>query len=570
MPLKVVVIGAVALGPKAACRLARLAPDAQITMVDQSGHISYGGCGIPYYVSGEVNSVRELQSTPYGILRDPAFFKANKGVNVLINTRALSIDRKKRQVRIKDLAAGQESTLPYDKLVLAMGSSANRPPIPGLDLQGVSPATNLEEAETIKNTVASGGVSNAVVLGGGFIGLEMAVALGDMWGIPTSVVELAQHILPGFLSPTLAAMAARDLTEHGVNVYENEKILRLEGENGKVAKVITDKRELDADLVVLSAGVRPNTRIAADAGLELTDRGLIIVDEEMRTSDPDIFAGGDCVSVKNLVTGKPGWNPLGSLANRQGRIIGTNLAGGHAKFQGAVGSWGVKLFDQSAGGAGLSIEGAKREGFDAVNVHVEQVDRAHFYPDHALMALELVVDRPTRRVLGIQGLCAAGDGLMARINPVAAILGQHPVVADISTLEVVYSPPFSSAMDVLNVAGNVAENILEGRCHPMQAEEFCNLWLDRANNEYYFIDARVPSNAGPLAEKYPGEWHNIQPQEVAARLKDIPRDRPLAILCNTGLMSYDAQLALAKYGFTNTRNVAGGMSTIKRLGLDIK
>nr|3IWA_A Chain A, FAD-dependent pyridine nucleotide-disulphide oxidoreductase [Nitratidesulfovibrio vulgaris DP4] len=464
MSLKhVVVIGAVALGPKAACRFKRLDPEAHVTMIDQASRISYGGCGIPYYVSGEVSNIESLQATPYNVVRDPEFFRINKDVEALVETRAHAIDRAAHTVEIENLRTGERRTLKYDKLVLALGSKANRPPVEGMDLAGVTPVTNLDEAEFVQHAISAGEVSKAVIVGGGFIGLEMAVSLADMWGIDTTVVELADQIMPGFTSKSLSQMLRHDLEKNDVVVHTGEKVVRLEGENGKVARVITDKRTLDADLVILAAGVSPNTQLARDAGLELDPRGAIIVDTRMRTSDPDIFAGGDCVTIPNLVTGKPGFFPLGSMANRQGRVIGTNLADGDATFPGAVGSWAVKLFEGSASGAGLTVEGALREGYDAVNVHVEQFDRAHFYPEKTIMTLQLVVDRPTRRVLGIQGFSTLGDALTARINAVATMLASKPTVEDISNAEVVYSPPFASAMDIVNVAGNVADNVLAGR-----------------------------------------------------------------------------------------------------------
>lgn len=569
MSQRVVVIGAVALGPKAACRCKRLMPDADVVLIDQAPRISYGGCGIPYFVSGEVNRVEELQTTPYGTVRTAGFFETHKGVTALPLTRATAIDRSAKTVTVEDLQSGKTSLLPYDKLVLAMGSSPNLFPIPGIDLEGISPATNLDEAEAIRNRIATGTVSNAVVMGGGFIGLEMAVALGDMWGIPTAVVELTPQILPNFLSATLARMAANDLEENGITVHTSEKVLRFEGENGRVTKVVTDKRELPADLVVLSAGVRPNTELARDCGLALTDRGLIVVDDHMRTSDPDIYAGGDCVTVLNQVTGKPGWYPLGSMANRQGRVIGTNVAGGDATFPGAVGSWGIKLFKQNAAGAGLTIESALREGYDAVVVHVEQMDRAHFYPDKHLMLLEMVVDRTTRRVLGIQGMSSGGDALAARINAVAPLLSRNAQVADISNLEVLYSPPFASAMDILNVVGNVAENILEGRYMPMSQEDFERAWADRDKGEVFFIDARVGRDAEPYLAKYPGHWHSIPQDQIAARMDEIPQSTPVVLICNTGLRSYEAQLALAAAGKKDSRSVQGGISSAKRLGMGL-
>lgn len=568
MSMKIVVIGAVALGPKAASRARRLMPEADITLIDRGSRISYGGCGIPYFVSGEVNRVEELQSTPYGTIRDAEFFRTHKGIHVLTRTEATAIDRTAKTVTVKNLDSGETRALPYDKLVIATGSSPNRPPIPGIELAGVSPATNLDEAEAIRAAAASGKVNNAVVVGGGFIGLELAVALGDMWGIPTAVVELTDQILPNFLSHTLSRMAAKDLSDNGVSVYTAEAVQRFEGENGRVTRVVTDKRELPADLVIMAAGVRPNSELAKTSGLAVTERGLIVVDEGLRTSDPDIYAGGDCISVINQVTQRPGWYPLGSMANRQGRVIGTNLAGGRAVFPGAVGSWGVKLFSQNAAGAGLTIESAKREGFDAVVAHVEQIDRAHFYPEKHLMVLELVVDKASRRVLGIQGMSEGGDALAARINAVAPLLSRGATVEDVSNLEILYSPPFAAAMDIVNVVGNAADNLLADRLKPMTQEEFEKAWAGRASGDAYFLDARVARDAAPMLEKYPDDWHNVPQDEIAQRLDEIPTDKNVVLVCNTGLRSYEAQLDLAACGRTNTRSVMGGMSSAKKLGID--
>lgn len=569
MAERVVVIGAVALGPKAAARCKRLCPEAHVTLIDQSTRISYGGCGIPFYVSGEVNRVDELQETPYHTLRDAAFFKTHKGVDVLVRTRATAINRAERTVTVENVDTGAVSTVPYDKLVLAMGSSPFKPPLPGLELAGISAATNLEEAEFLRTEVAAGRVNHVVVVGGGFIGLEMAVAFADMWGIPVSVVELADQILPNFLSASLSHMAVQDLQSHNVQVFTGEKVLRFEGEGGRVARVVTDKRTIEAELVVMAAGVRPNSQLAVAAGLAVAERGQVLVDEQMRTSDPNIYAGGDLASVKNLVTGKPGWFPLGSMANRQGRVIGTNVAGGSATFPGAVGSWGIKLFDYAAAGAGLTIEAARREGFDAIKVHMNQLDRAHFYPERDLMTLELVAERGTNRVLGVQGISPNGDALIARINAVAHVLGHGCLVEDISNLEVVYTPPFASAMDIINAIGNVAENILAGRLVPVEQEEFASLWQARQQGDVYFLDARAHKDAEAMVEKYPGEWHSIPQDEIAARIAEVPKDKPIVVVCNTGLRSYEAQLGLAAHGITNTRSVLGGMSSAKRLGSKI-
>lgn len=564
--MHVVIIGAVALGPKTACRLKRLAPEARVTMIDQGSRISYGGCGIPYYVSGDVNDIEALQSTSFHMLRNPEFFRDAKGVDVIVRTRAERIDRAAKVVHARNLDTGGVLEVPYDKLVLATGSRPRRPDLPGMDLAGVFTVSNLEDAEAIRSRVEAGRVNKAVVVGAGLIGLEIAEALADMWGVETTVVEIAGQALPGFVSADLARMAVQHMKEHGVSFRVPAKVLGFSG-NGSVDRVLLKGEELDADLVILSVGVIPNSELAVDAGLNVSPKGTIIVNTRMQTSDPDIYAGGNCVEVPNLVTSRPGYYPLGSLANRQGRVIGTNLAGGEAQFPGAVGSFAVKLFNISVAGAGLSLETAGRCGIEAVSAHVVQSDRAHFFPEKELMHLELVVEK-SGRVLGIQGIGSKGDGLMARVAAVAPLLGRGAHVSEVSNLEFPYSPPFSSAMDIVNAAANAAENMLEGRSRTMTVSEFADLWEGRGE-DFLVLDCRGRANAQSLLEKYPDVWKNIPQDELRARLDEVPGDKRIVLFCNAGGRSYEAQITLDHAGLTGTRNLQGGVAAVRKSGLDI-
>lgn len=566
MSLKVVVIGGVALGPKAACRIKRVAPDADVTMVDASKLISYGGCGIPYYVSGDVNDHQQLQETSFHMVRDEHFFQSCKDFKVMTETRALSIDRKAKTVLVQ-AADGTQTVLPYDKLVLGTGSTPRRLPIPGRELGNVFTVATLEEAIRIKEQIA-GGVGSAVIVGGGFIGLEMAEAFADMWGIETTVVEVADQIMPGFMSKTMATIAEKHLAENEVTVHTSEMVQSIEGENGKVARVVTNKRTIDAELVILAVGVVPNDTLAREAGLLCSERGGVIVSKTMQTSDPDIYAGGDCVLIENMVTGKLGYYPLGSLANRQGRIIGTNVAGGRETFDGAIGTYIIKLFEYGFGGTGLSLPVALREGFDAFSAHVIMSDHSHFFPKHDMVSLEIVVERPTGRVLGLQGACHNGDSLKDRVDAVAAILKYRPTLRDISNMELAYAPPFGSAMDVLNAAANVAENILVGRCAPIQPDDFAKLWENRAQENLLCIDTREWGNAEPYVNKYPEYWKNIPQGQIRDRLDEIPRDKKIVLLCNTGGRSYESQVILRHAGFMEPVNLQGGMGFIKQTGFD--
>lgn len=374
--------------------------------------------------------------------------------------------------------------------------------------------------------------------------------------------------MPNMMGKSMAAKAREHLEEKGVRVFLGEKVMRLEGEE-RVERVITDKRELDVDLVIMAVGVQPCTDLAEKAGLALSANGGIVVNRYMQTSDPDIFAGGDCVAITNLVTGKPGYYPLGSMANRQGRVIGSNLHALTDTFDGAVGSFVVKVFDISLAGAGLSLQAAQSAGFDAVSVQIAQLDRAHFYPTRELMYLELVVERKTRRVLGIQGLGGAGDAMVGRINSVAGLLAQKPTVMDISNLELAYSPPFTSAMDIVNALGNVADNVLSGRYRPIDEDEFKLLWARRKDGGMYFLDCRALADSKPFADRNPGMWHAIPQDELRERINEVPNDKRIVLVCNTGVRSYEAQLNLRELGRDDTLSVEGGMAALKKGGFKI-
>jgi NADPH-dependent 2,4-dienoyl-CoA reductase/sulfur reductase-like enzyme/rhodanese-related sulfurtransferase len=568
MPQKIVVIGAVALGPKAACRFKRLEPDSKVVMVDKDDIISYGGCGIPYFISGDVSDPSHLQETSFHMLRDKTFFQEAKDIEVLTKTEALKIDRQEKHILIKNLITQEESTLPYDKLVLATGSRPRLLDVPGIDLDGVFAVSNMNAAIAIKDRISSGQVEKALIIGGGFIGLEMAEALTDMWGIETTVVEITDQLLPGLISGNMAQIVKHHMEEKEVSFLLEHRVERLEG-NGKVERAVTAGETIETDMVILAVGTEPNSDLARAAGLEISPKGAIVVNSKMQTSDPNIYAGGDCVEVTNLISGKPGYYPLGSMANRQGRVIGTNLAGGNAEFPGAVGSFVVKVFDLSVAAAGLSIEVARREGFDATSALVIQFDRAHFYPEKDLMTLELVVEKPSGRVLGIQGVGPMSEGTVGRINAVASILKYKPTAEDIGNLELAYSPPFSAAMDILNALGNTAENILAGKNRVVDADEFDELWKQRESGDVVFLDCRGWGNAEPFVNKYPHQWKSLPQDELRARMGEVPRDKKLVLICNTGVRSYEAQVTLDEMGITDSCNLQGGVACLKKWGLDL-
>jgi len=591
---RVVIIGGVALGPKAACRLKRLEPDADVVIIDQDEYISYGGCGIPYFISGDISSVQELMSTSFHMQRTPEFFQDAKDVRVRTRTRALAIDRANKRVRVLDLASGGEGDLPYDRLVIATGSIPNKPPIPGIDLPGVTSVSDLHSAIAVKDRISGGKVDRAVIVGAGAIGCEMAEALGDLWGIETHLVEIEDQVLPGILDRSLAGIVRAHLEEKGVQLHLGRRVIEIRAVIPPAEAVgpprLAERRDfaaggseaasrvggrfevkmsdgsIHADLVITAAGVRPNSELARSAGLVVAPSGAIVVNRMLQTSDPEIYAGGDCIEIPHLVTGKPVYFPQGSLANRQGRVIGTNLAGGAAKFAGTVGSFAIKIFDLAVASAGITPQSALKSGFQAEPVLVVQADRAHFYPTQELIYLQLTVDRKSRRILGAQAVGANGDAVIGRINAIAAILPFKPKIEDVSNLEIAYSPPFAAALDVVNAAGNAAENILDGLNRPMEPDEFERCFLLEESADCLCLDVRGPANAAPFVERYGDRWLNIPQETLNRRIEEVPRDKRLLLVCNSGARSYEAMRQLDRAGIDNTVNVQGGVAVLKKSG----
>ncbi len=569
MSQKIVVVGAVAAGPKSACRARRLLPDAEITLLDQDDLISYGGCGIPYFVSGDVSDEKELRSTSFHMVRDARFFKEAKGVEVRTLTRAVSIDRKEKVVHVENVESGEKGQIPYDQLVLATGSRPNMIPIPGRDLKGVFTISSLHKAIAIKDLLAQGKVGKAVVIGGGAIGIEMAESLADLWGVETKIVEFMPQILPRIVDTTIASMVQQHLKENGVDVFTSEAAQRFEGnDQGWVTKVVTNKRELECDLVIVAAGVRPRGELAKEAGLEVSPMGAIVVNQRMQTSDPSIYAAGDCVETFNLVTGKKAYAPLGSVANRQGRVVADNLAGIPTRFDGVVGSFIMKVFEVCVGATGISTEVALSEGYKAINAMVVQSDRAHFFPTQALMFNNLVVDSSDKRVLGLQGFANMGDGLLARINAAAGLIANGARISDFSNLELAYAPPFSTAVDVLNAAANTADNLVEGRLRVVPTEEFVS-WMDGKTEhpDWMAVDLRHPKEAEPWTKAFPEKWTALVYDKVRANYGSLPKDKTLILICNAGTRSYEIQVFLRSKGMDNTLVLPGGLNVIRRLGV---
>jgi NADPH-dependent 2,4-dienoyl-CoA reductase/sulfur reductase-like enzyme/rhodanese-related sulfurtransferase len=566
MAKNIVIIGGVALGPKVACRIRRLDPDAQILVVDRDRYISYGGCGIPYYVGGDVPELKSLFSTSAHVVRDGLFFRNAKRVAVQTETETIAIDRAAKTVTLRYLPDNTVRQMPYDTLVMATGGQPVVPPIPGMDLPGVTVVATPHHGHVIKQMIASGKVRRAVVVGGGAIGLEMAEALADLWDVETTLVEMQDQLLPGPLGHEMALIVKNHVEEKGVCVRLSDQVTRIQGnhETG-VTGVETGTDAIPCELVVMAVGVRPNAALARHAGLALGPRGGVLVDHFMKTSDPDIYAGGDCVEIPHLISGKPVHMPLGSLANRQGRVIGTNVAGGRATFPGTTGAFCIKIFDLAVARSGLTFIQSAEAGFDPVQVVVAQADRAHFYPTREMMCMKLIADRGTRRVLGVEAVGPNGDAVKARVDAVAAVLPFAATLDVISNLEVAYAPPFAAAMDIVNSAANALENTIEGRHRTVDIDDFLK---EFTGQHAKVLDVRSAVQAEPYIRKFGDQWRNIPQEELIDHTDEFDADEPLFLICGAGPRSYEAQLLLRSRGVAATRNVQGGMKMLQACAPD--
>ncbi|GFE62490.1 FAD-dependent oxidoreductase [Geobacter sp. AOG2] len=548
--MKIVVIGANAAGAKAAAKAKRINPKAGITVIDQGSFISYGACGIPYFVADTVRDEKELMSTPVGVVRDPAFFRKVKGVEVITETKAVALDWRNKKVELWTAESGTTSFLDYDRLILATGSSPLVPPLEQCELPGILTVKSMEDATLLKQQAISG--KRACVIGAGLIGLETVEALA-LRGMQVTVVEMCDQVLPGVLDEEMATLLERHIRTHGVQVMTSCRVSGFAG-TGHVEKVMTDRGEITADLVVLAVGAKPNVSLARDAGLRIGESGAIAVDDRLRTSVPDIYACGDCCETTSLVTGKSMHVPLGSTANKQGRVAGINAAGGDAVFAGVVGTTIVKVFEFNAGKTGLTELAARAAGYDVETVLSPAPDRAHFYPEAKPIALKLVADRKDGRLLGLQ---AVGPGAVdKRIDVAATAITFRATAEQISQLDLGYAPPFAAAMDNLIVAADILKNKLSGHARGVSPREVREKM--EAEEDFILLDVRSPGEHE--ATRIAGA--KLVPLGVLReKLDSLPKDKEIIAFCKISLRGYEAQKILDAAGFTNVRFMDGGILT---------
>ena len=535
--MNVLIIGGVAAGTKAAAKLLREDRNLNVTILTKSRDISYAGCGLPYYVGGLIEDRGEL------IVNTPQSFSRLTGAKVRTGIEVTALDRTAKTVTAKNLDDGSTETLSYDKLVITTGAEPFKPNLPGIDLPGVFCMRTPDDATGLRDQIEAGTLKRAVVVGGGFIGLEVAENLSAQ-GVRVTVVEMAPHILPMFDSE-IAEYLENHLADQGIMTFTGDRVEEILG-GGKVEKVKTSRRAFKADAVIMAAGIRPATGFLKDTGIELMPNGTVKVDAQMRTNDPDIYAAGDCVTVTNRITGQPAWSPMGSSANIEGRLLARHMTGSDVSYPGVLGTGVIRLPAINAGRTGLTEAEATAAGFDAVSVLAAVDDKAHYYPDASSFIIKLVADRQSRRLLGLQVL---GKGAVDKVVDIAVMaISMNATLDQLENLDLAYAPPFSTAIHPFSNAVNVLQNKLSGALESMTPAQY----LAGEAEGYTVLDfCKAPLITG-------AEY--LAPGDINGPLEGHPLDEKLLLVCNRGRRAYMAQNRLKFYGYRNTRVLEGGMA----------
>jgi NADPH-dependent 2,4-dienoyl-CoA reductase/sulfur reductase-like enzyme/rhodanese-related sulfurtransferase len=544
MKKRLLVIGGVAAGPKAAAKARRCDPEMEIVIYQDEDDLSYAGCGLPYYISGIVKERDEL------ISRTPGKFVV-EGIRIQKNRRVDRIDTKERTISGKVVESEKTFVDHYDRLVLATGAHPIRPKIEGIELSNIFYLRSVFDADAILESIRSDQIQKVVVAGGGYIGLEMAEAL-ILLGKKVTIVELAPQILTLF-DEDFAGVLRQYLEKKGVQVFTSDGIKALRGNEGKVTHVQTVSQEIETDAVLMSLGIRPQVELAREAGLRIGATGAIWVNEKMETSAEGVYAAGDCAETTHLITGRKVWIPLGSTANKQGRVVGVNVCGGNAIFPGVMGTTVFKCFDWNVAKTGLSMKEAEKEGFRPIQAIVRGHDRAHYYPGQKELILKLVADNGTGRLLGGQVI---GEGPSDKfIDILAMALHAKMTCKNLAIVDLAYAPPYSPVLSPIIVAANVLTNKLEGKVIGIQASEVREM-LRASHETLQVLDVREEQE---VKEKRIPHSLWIPLGDLKKRMEEIDRRKEIAVHCDQGLRSYKACLRLQHEGFENVKNVDGGL-----------
>lgn len=551
-----VIIGGVACGPKTAAALARRLPEASITLFQKETRVSYGTCGMPYFASGDIGSFDELTFTSYGVPRDTTFFKQTKGFDVVTGAEVTAIDRKAKTVTVRTALDGSTRTHRYGKLVIATGAAPNNPPFKVPQSDRVRYFTRPDDAINFRKLAQTGQVGSAVVIGGGFIGCEVVEAAAGLWGIETTLIEKENQVLPYVLDPEMAAMVEREMARQDVRVLTGRRVTEIAlSDDGSPVVSIDGEVKISADYVFLCLGVHPEVTLARDAGLVVGEFGGIEVDEHMRTSDENIYAGGDCVESVSQVTGKRMYIPMGSVANRHGRVVAENLAGKPASFPPVTGAFLVKVFEANVGAVGLSELTAMKHGLNARVLWGTFPDKPDYYPESNVFTLKMVYERDSERLLGLQAV-GAGD-ICRRIDVFSSMLRTGATIGDLLDFEQGYAPPYAEALDPLFHLGCMARAQSRGASFIPPAVSV---------HDVQFIDVREEEET----EQEP--WSsvsgcmqpvNIPLGDLRRRLDELDRTRKTVIVCKRGPRSFQAAAILKAAGFADVDILAGGLQSLK-------
>ncbi|MDL2324466.1 FAD-dependent oxidoreductase [Ruminococcaceae bacterium OttesenSCG-928-A16] len=548
--MKIVIVGGVAGGASAAARLRRLDEQAEVVLLERGPYISYANCGLPYYIGGEITDKEELT------LQTPESFTERFAVDVRAQSEVIAINPEDKTVDIKNLATGKVYTESYDKLLLSPGAEPIVPNLPGVEDKRIFTLRNIPDTYRIYDYIKQHNPRTALVVGGGYIGLEMAENLAHA-GLSVTVAEFANHVIAP-LDYDMACEVHRKLRKQGVTLLLNNKVCSFTPQASGLA-VALDNGQLEADMVLLSVGVQPENALAKTAGLALSPRGAIVVDETLRTSNPHIYAVGDAIQVKNPISGQAAYIPLAGPANKQGRIAAKNMLGGTEKYKGTIGASVLKLFDTTIATTGLNETAAKQAGIDYDKIYLASPSHATYYPGAETMSIKVLFENKTGRILG--GQIIGKGGVDKRIDVLSTAIYYGGTAADLANTELSYAPPYSSAKDPMNMAGFAIENLLEGLVHQYHWHDIETLAQDK---DFQFIDARTPAE---YARGHIGNAKNIPVDELRERLGELDKTKPVYLYCLSGQRSYLATRILLQNGFTCS-HLAGGYRLYSSVMLD--
>ncbi len=542
MSFKVVIVGGVAGGASAAARARRVSEEAEIVMFERGEHISFANCGLPYYIGGTIDDRERL------LVQTPESFRQRYKVDVRTRGEVTRIDREAKKVTVRNVDTGEQADEAYDSLILSPGAEPVRPPIPGADSPGVFTLRNLADTDRIKQAVDRIGPDRAIIVGGGYIGLEMAEALRHR-GVGVTLVELAKQVFIA-ADPEMVAPIHQQLEFHGVDLRLGTSVTAIRREGERYNVLLSDGESLEGAMLILAVGVRPEVRLARECGLDIGRTGGIVVDRHMRTSDPSIFAVGDAVEVTHLVGGAKSLIPLAGPANRQGRVAADNALGRPSVYHDTQGTAICKVFDLAIGMTGMSEKALKQAGMTYEKVYIHPSSHAGYYPGAMPLSLKLLFDPESGKVLGAQAVGA--DSVDKRIDVLAVAIRAGLTVRDLADQELSYAPPYGSAKDPINYAGFVATNVMDGDVSIRHAQDV----IEPAENQW-LLDVRNPDEL--LAGTIPGA-KNIPLDSLRQRLDEVPRDKEIVAFCQVGLRGYLACRILSLQGYS-CRNLSGGYRT---------